>query len=223
MPQKGPSAARLARESISVNYMPNVGAFLESWDEPRHRGNMQSIPLYTTPYGNVSGTGVVGDYRGPTLSRQHPQFAEAIERGVVDLVVLLIERFHWVTYTSCEGHSYEPLTILPIERRVGVLPRSPSEAKMIQATLKRASRRVNREHRRSPIYVEILPNILQSDEKSYAAIDIFFRRRHFAAWQSYFPQLNDLYAAFLSALQQEVATSQDGESQDGQSVAPDAP
>jgi uncharacterized protein len=189
--------------------MPDVRGFLEAWDEPRHHDNVRSTPLFATPYGNISGTGVLGDYRGPTLSYQHLQFAEAIERGVAQLVILLIERFHWITYTSCEGHSYEPLAVLPIERRVGVLPRSPSEAQTIETTLRKASRYVNGHYRRSPMYIEILPGILQSDDGQYVVIDVFFRRRHFAAWRSYFARLDDVYAGFLIALSQELPRSGD--------------
>ena len=190
------------RRKLSVNSMPNVVGFLEAWDDSDHEENKRDAPLYVTPAGNINSTGVIADYRGHTLSRFHLQFRASLESGVEQLVWLIISKFNWITYTSCEGHYYEDPAIIPVERRVGIIPRSSIEARTIKNVLRTASISVNSHYRLSPAYIEALMHTLESDGQVYQVIDIFFRRRLSASWGQYFAHLDEIYNALLEHLAQ---------------------
>lgn len=112
---------------IVPNMMADSSAFLRAWDTPAERSRHEVFPLSTSPYGNINDRGKAGCYDAPDLTPHHPQFHDAIEPGVRDLVLLLVESYRWVTYSSCQGHQYPGLPLPSVERHVGILPRDESE------------------------------------------------------------------------------------------------
>src|SRR5262249_18460259 len=101
------------RRSPRINRISNMENFMRSWDDPAHPKNSRRAHLRQTSYGNINKTGIPGDYGTEILSRWHPQFDAALEPGVKEIVLILVRRFGWITYSSCEGHDYGELPIQP--------------------------------------------------------------------------------------------------------------
>ena len=100
----------------------------------------------------------------------------------------------WTTYTSCEGHYYGHNGLHPVERHVGVLPRTEAERQTILSKLTAVSVKVNSRLLLGAVRVEVIVHSLQSNEMCYPAIDLFFKRRRLHSWQSYFKSLEGVYA-----------------------------
>lgn len=188
-----------SRRHHRINRMESLATFLECWRVRRHPDNRAKVPLAKTEYGNINSTGILGNYDGPALSRWHPQFVDAIEPGVRELVLTLTDALGWVTYTSCEGHNYAA-HIPATERHVGILPRSEDEFLAILETLSRLERDFNRKHFTSPIAVRVEKAAINSPTITLPVVDLFFRRRFLRTWSSYFNSLDGAYHDFISLL-----------------------
>lgn len=176
---------------------------MQSWDDPSHAENRDAVNLYMTGFGNINSTGELGNYHGHAVSKWHPLFEKSLESGIKELTLLLVNRFGWITYTSCEGHWYQGVSLHPVERHVGLLPRSTTEAHSIESLLNRVKIRVNRRYWWTMVYLEVLVHTLESDGKIYRVIDLFFRRR-FIPWKFYFGLLSRVYIASLQELERSI-------------------
>ena len=184
-----------------TNRLEGFGAFVDSWRDPAHPQNLTQATPRSTAFGNRNLTGKVGDYRGYALSRWHPRFVDALEVGIRELVLLLVTRFRWVTYSSCEGHHYGHLRHAPVERMVGLCPRSAAEHDTIRLTLNALSRDINRRHRRSCVRLEVISSRLDTGDRGCAVIDLVFRRRPSARWKRYFEQVDTVYQDAIEVLE----------------------
>lgn len=183
-----------------INEMSDVVGFLQAWNQPDHPENTTLVDFHVTQYGNINSTGELGNYRGHALTRWHPQFSISIEQGVREMVCLLTQKIGWVTYTSCEGHRYDHNGPHPVERHVGVLPRSKEEAPKIESIFRQVVVGTNSQHWLSAVRVEQISHNILSDGQIYPAIDLFFRRRSLASWQSYFSNIESCYRTALDIL-----------------------
>jgi uncharacterized protein len=181
-----------------INRMEDVDDFVAAWDLPSHPRNRGDIEMHRTRFGNINSTGQPGNYFGPALSRWHPRFVEAIEHGVRELVLELTGRRGWISYTSCEGHQYGGLDIRPVERYVGLLPRSEVEAQSIQSLV------AGIRHAAGPwpkaVSFEASDEILTGGSSPYRTVDVWFRRHPDASWERYFQSLDAAYGQVLQAL-----------------------
>jgi uncharacterized protein len=188
------------REDRRINQLQQFREFIRSWEDPAHPQNQTPVDLHRTRYGNINSTGELGDYRGYALSRWHPQFIDSLEVGIRQLVELLTLRFGWLTYSSCQGHSYRGQGLPSVERHVGILPRSAAEKDAIRFVLATSAARVNPPHGRSAVYLEVRNEALATDHGSQEVIDVFFRRHKRQTWKRYFSELDDFYNKVLSTL-----------------------
>jgi hypothetical protein len=185
----------------ATNRIDGFAGFVDSWQNPAHPQNLTRVRLRTTAYGNLNVSGKLGDYRGYILSRWHPRFVDFLEPGIKDLVLVLVEQFHWVTYSSCEGHYYGQLGHPPVERMVGICPRSPTELNLVQLTLHSLRLSINRRHRSSSIRLAVVTTQLDADGSGRAVVDLVFRRRPSARWKTYFKQVDGVYRNVLAVLE----------------------
>lgn len=176
--------------------MEDFSAFVASWNDPAHPDNLSSVMLNMTPFGNINSTGVVGNYDGHALSKWHPQFDEALESGVRELVLLCVHKLGWITYTSCEGHRYLGRRLKCTERHVGLAPASKHQECEIATRMNHCAQVVN--ERFAPIRIQVVQEQLNSDGILYPVVDIFFRRRRLVPWTLYFRRIDNFYARFVA-------------------------
>jgi hypothetical protein len=200
--------------------MPRFREFMRSWEDPLHPDNLAAVELYHTKYGNINSTGTLGDYRGYALSRWHPRFADSLEQGVMQLVLLLALRFRWVTYSSCQGHYYGGRRLASVERYVGMVPRSDSEQSAIRVVLGTVAAQVNRRHRFSGVHLEVVSQELETDGPSFPVIDLLFRRPWWATWKRYFSVLDSVYEKVVNILDSLPRLSEDNPCQRAQHYDP---
>ena len=186
-----------------INFMSDVPGFLAAWDDQQSPENTEHVDIYTTTYGNVNNTGQVGNYDGHALSPLHAQFIQAIEPGIRDMVMFFVHEKNWVTYTSCEGHRYDTYTRLhPVERHVGLLPRTADEYNNIRSYVDALVQQNHRQYRQYPIILTVVELTLESENSKHKAIDVFFQKHRFAPWWYYFAQLPVVYQRTLKMLYQ---------------------
>ena len=185
-----------------INFMSDVPSFLAAWDDRTNPEHAEHVEIYQAVYGNLNNTGQVGNYDGHALSPLHAQFLQAIEPGVRDMVLFFVQQKGWVTYTSCEGHRYDAQTRLhPVERHVGLLPRTTTEYQQIRAFIKEAIDEYNRQYMRFPITLTMVELTLSSEQSTHQAIDVFFTKQRLAPWWWYFGVLPRVYEQFLLMIQ----------------------
>jgi uncharacterized protein len=184
-----------------LNVMRDVESFLAAWDDAGHPYNTRHVVLRSTAFGEVNDTGRPGTDSGKVLTRWHPSFPDALEPGVRELVLLLIERFGWITFSACEGHAYEGLDVEPVERVVCLLPRDEAERVATIDRLAPALARVNGDGAarvRPALVAEVLRS--KSSSARYPVLDLRFTRTPGTAWPDYFSAVDRTYAAVLSEL-----------------------
>lgn len=184
-----------------INFMSDVPGFLAAWDDQNNPENTEHVDIYTTTYGNINNTGQIGNYDGHALSPLHAQFIQAIEPGVRDMVMFFVQQKKWVTYTSCEGHRYDAQTRLhPVERHVGLLPRSAAEYRHVRAYMDMVVQQCHAQYIQYPIVLSIVELTLESENSTHQAIDVFFTKHRLAPWWYYFAQLPTAYQRTLALL-----------------------
>jgi uncharacterized protein len=186
--------------SVRINKIDHLGNFVRSWNDCAHPRNAEWIDLRSTPFGNINRTGIPGNYLSHVLSRWHPKFAASLELGIRELVLLLIKKFDWITYSSCEGHHYAGLEVPPVERRVGILPRSRTEAESINAVLRSVAVEINEDSRPAAACVTVVNEAVESELGILPVIVLCFQKRHSESWQSYFELIDSQYNAVIEKL-----------------------
>lgn len=185
-----------------ANEMSNVAHFLRKWDDPSDLGNASIDKFYVSTSGNIASTAVPGACVGHAVSQYQANFEECIEPGIRKLVLIFVQIFGWVTYSSCEGHNYG-MERDSSERYVGLLPRSQSELREIYRTVKRwetlcldfspAAKMEGVVHR------------LSSNGTSKIVIDVVFLKENNMSWKEYFMQIDFLYEKCVAVLRDEIA------------------
>lgn len=173
-------------------------AFLQAWSTPDHPANRLPVEFQYTEYGSINMSGKP-DNLGHLLTRWHPQFAASLEEGVRDLVLLITEKFDWITYSCCEGHLFDSLPLRPTPRTVGIVARDAAEAKIIETTLLSVADSVNQDQKNS--HVEVLTLALSEGDVSYDAVDLIFHRFRSQSWNEYFATVDDVTRLFIDRLQ----------------------
>jgi len=197
------------RRAFTTNHMKGFNDFLASWDDPSHPRNRELVTLHETSFGNISQTGNLGDYRGHALSRWHPQFRASIEPGVRDLVLILVERFGYITYTSCDGHPYPSTTLRPTERHVSLLPRTGSELGEILELMVAVSHEANRTCR-GQVRVTVVRHDLETELSPHPVITWFFFRRGRRVsrnWDRYFAEVDTVTDTLAAGLRRRLTSN----------------
>jgi hypothetical protein len=189
-------------QSLRINNIHNLGLFMASWDDPSHPRNLGIVDLRKTPYGNVNKTGIAGNYTAQILSRWHPQFSASLEIGIRNLVLVLIERFDWITYSSCEGHYYHDLGVVPVERHVGLLPRSKEESQTMNLFLNKIVNSINEECSSYAVRIVVIWETVESELGLVPVLGLRFRRVAVTSWESYFQLVDVPYNALVATLRQ---------------------
>jgi len=109
----------------------SVREFIAAWQDPHAPLNSRPAPFRESQQGNLNATGDAADYFAPVLTRHHPRFLDALEGGVRDLVLELIERLGCITYSSCQGHPSLGPEVPMRERSVEVIAERPVELEKI--------------------------------------------------------------------------------------------
>jgi len=108
-----------------VNRMDRILDYMRSWDFSLEvQGN--DLKIVEGPEGNISETGDVEKPTSVILTPAHPQFYDCVEKGVTELVRILVEDINCITYSSCQGHKILELDII-LPRNIGVLCRDEAE------------------------------------------------------------------------------------------------
>ncbi len=178
--------------TTGLNIMHDPRKFLEKWHDPHCAGNHTAKELVKTSFGNIIKPGTVNGSVGHALSRHHAKFADAIEPGVLPLVMAIIEHLSWVTYTSCEGHYYGAHRPKGTERHVGILPCGNEERDKIRRSLQEIADEANRQLLQdSVLCLRVCPRILYSHRRRrFSVVDFVFVRRPFVSWESYLAKVD---------------------------------
>lgn len=124
---------RLRPRLRTPNAMRDVAGFLRRWQDPA--AVRAPATLLTSPEGNINTVGRPGVHEADDLDPAHPQWRDALEPGVRDLVEVCVQDWGCVTYDSCQGHRYSAMDLTPAPRRVGILPRDAAERSAVAAAL----------------------------------------------------------------------------------------
>lgn len=169
-----------AAESERLNVMEDIAAFVARWDAPYGAPIPDTVKV--NEWGNRNTSGQPGQYTAPDFTPHDPQFSEAIEPGI-RLIVLQVVAEGFITFTSCEGHLYPPqLSLDPIERSVGVLPRSELERRAVRSWFAAAAAACVQD---DAVRVDVRDEVL-SDERGrrVETVDLVFEPK--SDWQRYF-------------------------------------
>lgn len=182
------------------NYLSNVKAFIANWDSAGALTDERNALYGVSAYGNINTSGDHAEKSAPILCPAHPKFFEVIEPGVHELVRTLVGKFNLITYTSCEGHSYPEGIAECNERNVGILPRSNTELEQVIDLFWDVEQAVELLTRNEPVYFETVATVVESDDCTFPAVDIFFRKRETVPWDKYFAHVDQLYMRVVGIL-----------------------
>jgi uncharacterized protein len=173
----------------AVNQMRDVVGFLARWDDPR--APSQTATLLRSPYGNINTLGLPGTHEADDLDPAHPQWDQAIEPGVRNLVDIATQSWGCVTYDSCEGHAYDGVDIEPRIRQLGILARNRIEYQALAAALCRVATMAEQ---LLPADVRLVIGrtdlTCESTGQSHPVMDIRLEPAQSGGWREYFAQLD---------------------------------
>ena len=144
-----------------INFLTDVEGFLAAWGRP-------VAPI--APAVRRTGRSARKEI-GAVYSCSHPAFHLALEPGVREVVLSLIESLDCVTYSSCEGHRATVGTPMRYWH-VGIVARSSKEHVKLSRTLHGLARRMNRRVGRGSPSLRIEDGRLDSETGSWPCLDV---------------------------------------------------
>jgi hypothetical protein len=176
-----------APQARLVNHLPSLTRFIARWDDPSNAENDQQVRLALSKFGNIKQSSASDERTGQACSPHQSQFPACIEAGIRPLTLLLVRRFGLITYTSCEGHDYGAMGLPSVERHLGILPRSATEARRVALLLPYlCSERVTEQRGVKPMWIK---QWLHDDERKAEVYDLYFVKRSDLSWRDYFLQV----------------------------------
>jgi hypothetical protein len=179
------------------NHVSGLAQFLKKWDAKRRIDI--SIKNARGAGGHVNLEGSAACFTSHIFTPADPEFVDAIEAGVRDLVLLLIDDLNCITYSSCEGHA--PVGQNPLrQRHVGVLPRNAEEYDRLLQRFRSAADATHRNCQCETVRVHIKEALITTDGPDVRCIDILFAAVT-SDWAAYSRSLEPAYREFLTCLE----------------------
>lgn len=184
-----------------MNQLTNVAAFIKIWDSSVL--NTINKSFKKSKFNNINYKGDPYSDAAVTYTKNDSQFYDALEEGVKKLVLILIEKFNWITFSSCSGHvginnqGYK-------KRMVQLLPRNDIEFDNIFTILNETSCKANADliALSNPISINIHEeHLVDEASKIYKSLKILFTSQNLSE-QMYFQFVEDateIYCAQLEA------------------------
>jgi uncharacterized protein len=174
-----------------VNRMDGILEYMRSWDfSIEVQGN--DLKIVEGPEGNISETGDVEKPSSFILTPSHPQFYDCVEKGLTELVRILVEDINCITYSSCQGHKIPGKDII-LPRNIGVLCRDETEQIFLKDLFMDAA--ANSQPR--------IPNIfndwVESENDLFRTVEIVFECVP-AQRENYWSNMEETYNSFLNNL-----------------------
>ncbi len=152
--------------SRRINYMDRVSDYLQNWDFSLESHD-ECLHIVKGSEGNISASAQLDEPTATSLTPTHPKFFECIEKGVRDLVTVLVEDLSCITYSSCQGHQLRDGSwIRP--RNVGILCRDQAEHLFLRDFLGKVIAESGLAQPR------ILSDWLESEEGVFRTVEIIF-------------------------------------------------
>jgi hypothetical protein len=192
--------AEEAPRQLRRNQVKGMLQFQKRWDERRKEAPAAPKNLRSAE-GHVNVAGSAACFSSAIFTPADPAFLESIEKGVQELVLLLIEKLHCITYSSCEGHP--PAEMAPMrQRHVGILPRDEKEYSRLLHFLRKtaAATRAARGEQASGLLIK--EEMLATDETNLPCIEINFAAES-CDYPAYRACIEPVYKDFLNRIQEE--------------------
>lgn len=184
---KGESGVILSR----VNRMDRILDYMRSWDFSLEvQGN--DLKIVEGPEGNISETGDVENPTSVILTPSHPHFYDCVEKGVTELVRILVEDINCITYSSCQGHKIAGQDII-LPRSVGVLCRDEIEQLFLRDLFMAAAAKSQ------PLRPHIFNDWVESGNDLFRTVEIVFELEP-TQREIYWSTMEESYHSFLSNL-----------------------
>ena len=195
-----------------TNEIHDVPMFISAWDEiilqiPRESQVINDIGKTALQYDNMISEAGNINIEGSELcsaaiiyTPSHPEFITSIEKGIRDLVLLLVDIHKYITYSSCEGHKYVDKKLFH-KRYISILPRNDQEYLDALTMLMECANIVNSYCSVAEVEVKIVEVKLTSiaECKFYGAIDVVFESNTDVS-EIYFAQLDQVYEVMCKAI-----------------------
>lgn len=131
---------------------------------------------------------------GNMLPLGNENFVHSIEPGIRPLVLLLVNKYQWITYSSCEGHPSNQSC-----REVRLVARNLNELKEMYETLQACAEKLRPASAQIKIVVKKY-HIENSDQKKYPAVSVVFEKQDTCSCENYFLNLNDATIKYIFLL-----------------------
>lgn len=183
-----------------MNQLTNIHAFIKIWDS--NVVNTVNKSFEKSKFNNINFKGDPYSDAAVTYTKNDSQFYDALEDGIKKVVLILIEKYNWITFSSCSGHAginnqgYK-------KRMVQLLPRSDIEFDIIFSILNAISRTTNAHLKEllNPITINICEEHLVDEfSKTYKSIKIIFSSQNLSELM-YFKFIDDATEIFCSQLE----------------------
>jgi hypothetical protein len=86
-----------------TNFVVGLHGLIRRWSS-RAELEASKIELRISREGNINSRGDTESPTAAVFTVWHPMFHDALEPGIKELVVLLVEKLGCITYSSCQGH-----------------------------------------------------------------------------------------------------------------------
>lgn len=131
---------------------------------------------------------------GNMLPLGNKNFMHSIEPGIRSLVLLLVNKYQWITYSSCEGHLSNRSC-----REVRLIARNSIELKEIYEVLSSCAKKLGPTSTGIKIVVKQY-SIENSDQKKYPAVSVVFEKQNDCSYENYFLNLDDVTMKYIFLL-----------------------
>ena len=178
--------------------LTGVDVFLSSWCSGSSVSS-SAVEIKKSYAGNINRAGLAMEgAEAYLLPISHAQFWDSIEKGIKPLVRFFIEDNGFVTFTSCEGHSYENGSFSL--RNIGIIMRSEDELNSAILLISDVTEVFNQEYK--AIEVKFYSyDMVDDKENLHKAIKIIFDRTSETTIDEYFFNLDSCTSRYLSLLQ----------------------